>query len=637
MSAAVRRNCPIVLAALLILDVTAAIAQVPFAIPASTRPDFNRDGKDDLAIGVPGENGAAGAVHIIYGSTTGLSEVGDQFISQNSAGIPGGEEGYDQCGAALATGDFNGDGYADLAFGCPGEDTPASEPSAGAVIVVYGSSAGLTGAGSQFWSQNSTGINGGSEANDTCGSSVASGDINRDGFADLVWGCPGEDVGAIENAGAVNVLFGSATGLAASGNRFLSQDTTGIPDAAEAQDRCGHTVAAGDFNGDGFADVAWGCPTEDIGIFLNAGGVSVAFGISSGISEATGLFVDQNTARSSSDEGVEANDECGRGLAVGDFNNDGRADLVFGCPGEDIFLVANDVGSIYVLFGVRTSVLSFGSVILNSGTSRCGAAITTGRFSNDSFADIAYGCAGNNSGAGQVRIIGGTSTAGVLAAQAQLTQNTFGVPDSSEPGDNFGHAVSAGDFDGDGFSDLAVGVPNEDRSTFDDNGGAVNVIYFPLPSLDPVRSQLFTQESTGIVDATEINDYFGFSLPGSGAPVVPGLTGRWGQDLAVWCRGAACTLTGTFTAINPSLAPTPRVALRVYLSDDQVLDGGDVLLDEMPVKPLDKDESQARRVNIVLPQGMVTTGRYVIAFVDADNIVEEANEANNIVVSEAIR
>ena len=236
------------------VDLRGAI--VPVAIPASTRPDFNGDGKDDLAVGVPGENTGAGGVHIIYGAKGGLTDLGDQFFTQNSPDIPGSEEDYDRCGTALTTGDFNGDGYADLAFGCPSEDTPASEQAAGAVIVLYGSSVGLKGVGSQFWSQNSPGISGGSETLDRCGSSLAGGDINRDGFADLVWGCPGEDVDGIEDAGAVNVLFGSAAGLTATGNRFLSKASPGLSDDPATGEACGTAVGVGDFNGDGFDDVA---------------------------------------------------------------------------------------------------------------------------------------------------------------------------------------------------------------------------------------------------------------------------------------------------------------------------------------------------------------------------------------------
>ena len=630
MNAGLRPNLTIVLVYLLMVNVSAAAAQV--AIPAMTRPDFNGDGKEDLAVGVPGENTLAGGVHIIYGSASGLTTAGNQLFTQNSPGIPGGEEDYDHCGASVTAGDFNGDGFADLAFGCPGEDAPSAS-SSGAVMVIYGSSAGLTSAGSQFWSQNSPGINGGSETLDRCGTSLATGDINRDGFADLVWGCPGEDVGTAEDAGAINVLFGSAAGLTATGNRFLSQDTAGIPDAAEGGDDCGTTVATGDFNADGRADIAWGCPNEDHGLLLDAGAVSVAYGAAGGISSTAGQFLHQNTGRSI-DEGLEAFDKCGQGLATGDFNDDTFVDLAIGCPGEDIaFPILNDAGGVHILFGSGNTFQQGGLLRTFPGRGdQCGKAVTAGDINDDGFADFAIGCPEAESGAGRMKMWTGGSLFDAFGFVKSFGQDGNGG--TSESGDNFGHAVAFADFNGDGRSDIAVGAPNEDLAGVN-NAGAVNVLYAPLGFFETAFTQFFSQAVSGIVDASELNDGFGFSLAGSGSTPLPGLTGRW-EDLAIFCRGAAddrCRLTATFTALNPSLGPTPRVALRFYLSADTTLDEADTLLAEMPVKPLDVGESQRRRLNVALPPNTDTTGHFVIAFVDADDIVEESNEANNVIVS----
>ena len=265
---------------------------------------------------------------------------------------------------------------------------------------------------------------------------------------------------------------------------------------------------------------------------------------------------------------------------------------------------------------------------------RCGAAVVTGHFNDHGFADVAVGCPNSSDGAGTVGILTGAANL-ELDVLRVVSQNSFGVPDSNESGDNFGHALAAGDFDGSGVTDLAIGAPNEDLAA-GNNVGAVTAIYFPLPSLDPIRSELLHQDTTGIVDASEVGDNFGFSLSNSSSTPLPGLTGRWGDDLTPWCRGASCGVTGTFTAINPSLGPTPRVSLRFYLSDDAQLDAADALIDEMPVKPLDMNESQVRRLHVVLPHGVDAAGRFVIAFVDADDIVEESNEANNVVVSPQI-
>jgi hypothetical protein len=78
---------------------------------------------------------------------------------------------------------------------------------------VYGTADGLAGAGSQFWTQDSPGVGGSAEAVDDFGESLATGDFNHDGYADLAIAAPSEDVGGIFDAGAVNVLYGSAGGL----------------------------------------------------------------------------------------------------------------------------------------------------------------------------------------------------------------------------------------------------------------------------------------------------------------------------------------------------------------------------------------------------------------------------------------
>jgi hypothetical protein len=264
---------------------------------------------------------------------------------------------------------------------------------------------------------------------------------------------------------------------------------------------------------------------------------------------------------------------------------------------------------------------------------RCGAAVTVGDFNNDGFADFAVGCPGASEAAGRVVAWRGASLFQSFSFQGSLTQEDAGG--TGEPADQFGHAVAAGDFDGDGTFDIAVGVPDED-TTAGNGVGAVIVFYPPFAFFGSARSQAIGQNTTGIAEISEAQDAFGFSLAGSGSTPLPGLTGRWADDLVVSCHGpdaSHCTLTGTFVAINPSLGSTPRVALRFYLSADPVLDDSDTLIREVAVKPLAKGDSQVRKLHAVLPPGVNATGQFVIAFVDADDIVEESNEANNVVVS----
>jgi len=222
-----------------------------------------------------------------------------------------------------------------------------------------------------------------------------------------------------------------------------------------------------------------------------------------------------------------------------------------------------------------------------------------------------------------------------------FSQDSLAGPfaDISEPDDHFGAAVSAGDFNGDGFADLAIGVPDEDLSGVG-SVGAIQVIYGSSDGFNEKGIQFFSQDTTGLVGTGGVHDRFGFALPGSGGTALPGLTGRWDDAVAVSCHGRAsenqCSLSGTFTAINPSISSTPNVVLRVFLSADPVLDADDVALGDLPVKPLDPTETQVRTLHVNLPPGLDATGLFVIAFIDAENVVFESNESNNVVVSASI-
>ncbi len=226
------------------------------------RADFNNDGFADLAVGVAGENlgaiGNGGAVNVLYGTASGLTGAGSQLFTQDT-GVPGAAELGDGFGDALAVGDFDGDGFADLAVGVSLEDVGAVVD-AGAVNVLYGSAGGLTGAGSQLFTQDSPGVVSRTEPHDDFGDVLGAGDFDGDGFADLAVGVRREDVGATAGAGAVNVLYGTAAGLTGAGGQFFTQDSPGVPGVVEPDDEFGVAVGAGDFDGDRFVDLAVGAP-----------------------------------------------------------------------------------------------------------------------------------------------------------------------------------------------------------------------------------------------------------------------------------------------------------------------------------------------------------------------------------------
>ncbi|HIF96279.1 MAG TPA: hypothetical protein EYQ54_04505, partial [Myxococcales bacterium] len=181
-------------------------------------------------------------------------------MSQNSVGVLGNPEKNDGFGSSLAAGNFDGDRYDDLVVGVPNEAIGAIG-AAGMVNVLYGTSSGPTGSGSQGWHQDSPGIPGGCEANDRFGSALTTGDFNGDTFMDLAIGVEGEDA----SGGAVNIIHGGSSGLSPFRPQLWHQGLSSIPGGIEAGDFFGSSLAAGDFNNDGRADLAIGIYREDLG------------------------------------------------------------------------------------------------------------------------------------------------------------------------------------------------------------------------------------------------------------------------------------------------------------------------------------------------------------------------------------
>src|ERR1700754_5168906 len=92
-----------------------------------------------------------------------------------------------------------------------------------------------------------------------------SSDFNGDGYGDQVIGAPGGTVSGKKNAGYVAVVYGSPTGLASANRQIISQDSADVQGAAETDDQFGYATAAGDYDGDGYADLMVGAPGEDLG------------------------------------------------------------------------------------------------------------------------------------------------------------------------------------------------------------------------------------------------------------------------------------------------------------------------------------------------------------------------------------
>ena len=317
---------------------------------ALTAGDFDGNGCDDLAVGVPGEeiDGIlfAGAVNVLYGFSYGLSIGGDQLWHQDVSGIADSAEPYDYYGIVLAAGDFAGDGYDDLCVGIPYEDING-ESNAGAVNVIYGSSGGLT-ARDQIFHQDMYGVDDTAEGGDNFGLSLATGDFDGDGRDDLAVGVPYETYDSLILTGIVHVLYGGLNHLGTTGSQIWNQDSPGIRGTARDADTFGFSVASGDFNDDGYDDLAVGVPGEEVNGMGDAGAVNILFGSSgSGLTDTKNRYGHQDSP-GMLDE-AEWYDYFGVSLAAGDFNGNGFDDLVIGIPYEDIHGVGN-AGAVQVVY-----------------------------------------------------------------------------------------------------------------------------------------------------------------------------------------------------------------------------------------------------------------------------------------------
>jgi FG-GAP-like repeat/FG-GAP repeat len=503
----------------------------PAALGA-VQADFNGDGRSDLAAGVPQENvgtiSDAGAINVLYGTGPGgLSSTGNQLWSQDSAGIQGVAQATNRFGRALAAGDFDGDGRADLAVGVPGEDFGGSGKDTGAVNVLYGTPGGLSSAGNQLWHQGTAGVLGTGVGGEQFGRSLAAGDFNGDGRADLAIGVPFDDVAGFFHAGAVNVLYGGPDGLTATGNQRWDQESTGVADASEANDNFGWSLAAADFNGNARADLAIGVPHENVGTTADAGAVNVLYGAGTGGLTATGNQLWRQGGGGVVDA-AEASDNFGWSLAAGDFNGNARADLAVGVPFENVGTTA-DAGAVNVLYGAGTGGLTAtgnqfwrqgagGVLDAAEASDNFGWALTGSDFNGNTRADLAVGVPLENVGAisdaGAVNVLYGAGTGGLSGSGNQFwRQGAGGVLDAAEAGDHFGSSVGAGDFNANARADLAVGVPLENLGTISD-AGAVNVLYGAgTGGLSGSGNQFWHQNSTGVLDVAEAGDNFGWALP----------------------------------------------------------------------------------------------------------------------------
>ena len=326
--------------------------------------DFDGDGRDELAVGVPGED-KTGAVQVFFGRAGGVSDR-DQLWFQDSTGVDDESERGDGFGSSLEAGNF---GYSsredDLAIGVPGEDVGA-RVDAGAVQILYGQPGkGLdaTGLPDHFLHQDGAGVENAAEAGDMLGWSLAAADFGRSAQLDLAVGVPGETVSRTRD-GAVHVLYGGSFGLSADDDQLWHAGAAGMKGAPQANAELGRSLVAADFDGFSQADLAIGVPLANGGQTAT-GAVHVVHGGPLGLT-ATGsaAISSQLWTRAALGVPAAARDAFGFALAAGAFGTGPEADLAVSTPGADRPPDGN-TGDVHVLYGSATGVWTTGAQLWN--------------------------------------------------------------------------------------------------------------------------------------------------------------------------------------------------------------------------------------------------------------------------------
>lgn len=557
--------------------------------------DVNGDGLDDFIIGAsaadPNGKQGAGEAYVVFGGATNPTALSlDDLNGTNGFRLVG--AGFnDQSGESVSGGgDVNRDGYVDLLIGAPGLD-PNEVPEAGGAYLVFGAPAfpaqialdSLNGA-------NGVRLNGAAEDNRAGTSVGAAGDLNGDGYGDVMVGAPDATVNGQEGVGLAYVVFGRPTFdaqlelVALNGNGGFS--ISGIAVEGYAGNVVG---AAGDVNGDGYDDAlvaTWksdrGAADESGAVYVIYGGPTLPAQLSLGnINGGNGFRLD----------GVAAGDSAGRSAAAaGDVNGDGRDDVIIGAP-----YAGNHQGAAYVVLGRAAFPAAVGLETLNGvtgfrlvgdeATGEAGTAVGAADVNGDGLSDLLVGASTAGTGS---RRFAGKSYAVFGRAEFEATISLTGLAvnvglqfDGAGAGDQSGQAISgAGDVNGDGFDEFLIGAPKGGMGPGNKPGFAYLVQGGPtLGAPLPVTKQ--GGPGDDILTGTPARDVI---LGGRGADRIDGAAGDdalKGGAGADWLEGGpgADLLVGGNGPDTASFAASPAgVAVNLFIS---TVGGGDAAGDRL--------------------------------------------------------